>query len=121
MRIKRILWFVFMIGLGVLLGLLYGWVFNPPVQSDTAPSALGKDYQADFILMVAEIFQNDGDLEQAARRLSLLGEQTPAQIVNEGIFTARELGYASADLERMTMLAQALQGQPDQPTPGEQP
>lgn len=110
-----------MIGLGALLGLLYGWVISPVEYVDTTPNSMSKDYKADYVLMVAEIYQGDGDLEQASRRLALLGEQPPAQIVNEGIFTARELGYASADLDRMTELAQALRNQPAKSTPGGQP
>lgn len=113
MRSTRIIMFVIMIVLGVVLGLVYGWVINPVKYADTSPDMLHPSYKADYVLMVAQIYQQDGDLNQATQRLTLLGKQTPLQIASEGLKTARDLGYESVDQEQMMKLVTAFQ----QPTP----
>ncbi len=109
MRSKRILLFLIAIGLGIMLGLVYGWVINPVKYEDTAPSMLHRDYKADYVLMVAEVYNADKDLAQANRRLALLDSLSPARIVASAIVTARDRGYAAQDLDLMGKLALALQ------------
>lgn len=109
MRGKRILLFLVMIAVGVSLGLLYGWVINPVEYQDTTPDILRADYKADFVLMVAEVYRSDQDLEQATRRLALLGSLPPARIVAEASLTAKQLSYAPSDLQVIDELARALQ------------
>jgi hypothetical protein len=116
MRQKRVVWFFIMIALGAAAGLVYGWVINPVKYVDTSPASLRRDYQADYVLMVAEIYAGDGNLEQANRRLVMLSSQPPARVVADAQLTARELGYAAADKDLLDRLAQALKqsggGQP---------
>jgi hypothetical protein len=121
MRGKRIALFFLTIAIGLGLGLLYGWVINPVKYEDTAPSMLHGDYKADYVLMVAEIYNADSNLEQASRRLALLDSLPPTRIVSGAILTARELGYAARDQEIMGKLALALQGASATLTPGGQP
>jgi len=121
MRAKRILLFFIMIAAGLGLGLLYGWIINPVKYVNTAGDSLRADYKADYVLMVAEIYAADGNLEQAVRRLGLLGSLPPGQIVSEGLATANALGYAAEDISLMTRLAQALAAQTQVESPGEQP
>ncbi len=121
MRGKRIALFFLMIAVGVGLGLLYGWVLNPVKYEDTAPSMLHNDYKADYVLMVAEIYNADNNLEQASRRLALLDSLPPTRIVSSAILTARERGYAARDQELMGKLALALQSAGETPVPGDKP
>jgi hypothetical protein len=109
MRGKRFFLFLMMIALGVGLGLLYGWVINPVKYEDTTPSMLSGDYKADYVLMVAEVYNQDQNLEQAARRLALLGGLPPARIVADANLIGRQLDYDVRDLALMDQLAQALQ------------
>ncbi len=109
MRGKRFALFLIMIALGVGLGLVYGWVINPVKYEDTTPSMLRSDYKADYVLMVAEIYNNDHNLEQAARRLASLDTLPPTRVVADAGLTAHQLGYALHDLELIDTLAQALQ------------
>jgi hypothetical protein len=106
---KRLILFFIMIAAGLVLGLLYGWVINPVKYEDTTPSMLHSDYKADYVLMVAEIYNHDKDAGQAINRLTLLGAQSPERIVASALLTARERGYAAQDLDLMEKLAQALQ------------
>ncbi len=109
MREKRIALFILMIGVGLGLGLLYGWVINPVKYADTTPDKLRSDYKADYVLMVAEIYHADKNLDQAARRVALLGSQSPARITADALVKARTLGYSEEDLTRIDELSQALQ------------
>ncbi|RPJ44823.1 MAG: hypothetical protein EHM21_09895, partial [Chloroflexi bacterium] len=95
MRGKRITLFFITIAVGLGLGLLYGWVINPVKYEDTSPSMLHSDYKADYVLMVAEIYNNDKDLAQAIHRLALLDTLSPERIVASAILTARERAYAA--------------------------
>jgi hypothetical protein len=112
MRQKRIIWFFIMIALGAVAGMVYGWVINPVKYVDTSPASLRADYKADYVLMVAEIYSGDGNLEQAGRRLSVLSSLPPARVVADALLTARELQYGDTDLQMIDHLAQALKQSP---------
>ena len=120
MRGKRITLFLIMIAAGAGLGLLIGWVLYPVEFENTAPSMLHPDYKADYVLMVAEIYNADHNLEKAAQRLALLDSLPPTRIVSDAIFTAGELGYTARDQELMGKLALALKNTGATPNPGGQ-
>lgn len=121
MRGKRFLLFMIMIVVGISLGLLYGWVINPVEYENTSPDILSADYKADFVLMVAEIYRSDQDLEQATRRLAMLDSLPPARIVAEAALTAKQMSFAPSDLQIIDELARALQNASTEATPGVQP
>lgn len=121
MRGKRIALFFFMIALGIGIGLLYGWVLNPVKYEDTTPAMLHDDYKADYVLMVAEIYNADNNLEQATRRLALLDSLPPSRIVAAAVLTAQERGYAAGDQELIKKLSLALQSAGAAPDSGGQP
>ncbi len=101
--------FVFAILIGAAAGLLYGWVINPVQYVDTTPDSLRVDYRTDYVLMVAEAFQGDGDVGLAVRRLALLGGEPSEKIVQDAILSGTKLGYEKADLDRLRALGRALQ------------
>jgi hypothetical protein len=112
----------FLIGLvlGLVLGLGYAWRIQPVAYYDTAPDSLRLDYRVDYILMVAQSYQAEGDLRQALLRLAALGPQPPSETVAEAIAFAEEQEFAPADrtaLERLGDDLQALPAQPDLPSP----
>jgi hypothetical protein len=110
MRAGRFLLFLLSVLVGLGAGLVYGWVINPPPYRDLPPDTLGADYKADYVLMVAEIYRQDGNLALAVRRLSVLSpDLPPARIVAEALLTARDLEYDPMDLETLSSLAQAVQ------------
>ncbi|UCF61533.1 MAG: hypothetical protein JSV37_02300, partial [Anaerolineaceae bacterium] len=63
--------------IGLVVGLIYGWVLRPVEYVDTAPDTLREDYRTDYVLMVAEAYAGDGDLDLAQIRLATLGPQPP--------------------------------------------
>jgi hypothetical protein len=90
-------------------GLSYGWFVAPVEYVDTTPASLRADFQADYVLMVAERFQADRDLDGARRRLSIFGAESPADICSRAIAFARFAAYAPPDLELLQGLHRALQ------------
>ncbi len=108
---SRWLLFLIAIGIGIAVGLTYGWVINPVEYVDTTPNSLREDYKADYVLMVAEAYAAEKDPALAARRLALLGDTPPVEIVRQVMIYATQVqpGYAEADLDLMSRLASALQ------------
>lgn len=104
--------FIIAIAVGIGLGLLYGWVVNPIEYVDTAPDTLRIDYKGDYVLMVAESYHSDGDLDQAVRRLALLGDTPAVDLVFEAMVFAERAGYTDVDMELMQSLLTALHAYP---------
>ncbi len=106
---SRWLRFFIAILVGIALGLAYGWVISPVRYVDTSPDTLRVDYRADYVLMVAEAYQNEKDLALALRRLALLGDTHPVDMIYQAIDFASQYGYDNADIRRMQALMDDLQ------------
>ena len=101
--------FFIAISIGAAAGLLYGWVVNPIEYIDTTPDTLRIDYQSDYVLMVAEIYSVEGDIALAVRRLALLGDSLPSEIVHKALLFAERQGYTDSDIVLMRALFADLQ------------
>jgi len=104
-------WLRFLIAIlvGLVIGLLYGWLISPVSYIDTSPNTLRIDYKTDYVLMVSESYQSEKDLQQVARRLAMLGGSSQIEIVAQAIQFAQKAGYSEADVARMQALLSALQ------------
>lgn len=109
MRKRRITWFLVSIGLGIALGLLYGWVLRPVPYQDVPMDTLRQDFRTDYILMVAQAYTLDHDAALALRRLSSVDTAPGVRLVQETIIAAQQMGYARPDIEALAVLAQGLQ------------
>ena len=89
-------------------GLYYGWVISPVKYVDTAPNSLRKDYKTDYVLMVAEAYRVENNLSLAARRLAILGTNSPDMIIAQAVEFAQEIGYNDQDILLMQTLAEAI-------------
>jgi hypothetical protein len=94
--------------IGLAIGMIYGWIINPVEYVDTTPGSLRGDYRTDYILMVAEAYAGDGDLDLARVRLAALGPEPPAEIVVRAIEFGVEHQFARLDLETLNLLAISL-------------
>jgi hypothetical protein len=114
---SRWILFFITIALGFAAGLYYGWRIDPVEYIDTMPGTLREDYKADFVLMVAEAYQGEGNLDLALSRLAVLSSQSPVETVTSAIrFAATiEPPYAEADLALMQKLAEDLQARIPEP------
>ena len=97
------------LGIGIAIGLIYGWLIQPVEFIDTTPETLRADYRADYVLMTAETHHAEKDVNAAARRLAILSSKPPSDIINEALQTGREAGYAPSDLILLQELFSAMQ------------
>jgi hypothetical protein len=104
-------WIAFFLSilLGLAAGLYYGWVVSPVEYVNTTPDTLRMDYKTDFVLMVAEIYQADGEIEQAVRALALLGDADPLELTSQAMAYAEANQYGQSDQTLLTRLRAALQ------------
>ena len=114
---SRWLRFFIAILVGAALGLLYGWIVSPVQYVDTSPDTLRIDYKTDYVLMTAEAFENEKDLDLALRRLALIGNTPPVETVYQAIQFAQKHDYNETDLKRMQALLNELQGLTSQGSP----
>ena len=105
-------WFRFILAImvGAVLGALYGWLVSPVEYVETAPDSLKVDYKTDYVLMVAEAYHRDADISLAVRRLALLGEDAPNEIVRDALEFA-EAHYTEPDITRIRSLSAELEAQ----------
>lgn len=92
-----------------MIGVYIGWVRTPVTIDTTSLSALRADYKTDYILMIAEIYASDNNLNQAVASFSDLGDQTPLRYVQQAIIDAEKLGFSQQDLQMLADLSSALQ------------
>ena len=104
-------WLLFIIAIlvGIGAGLLYGWEINQIEFSNAPFETLKVDYQADYALMVAEIFTTEADLSKAIRRLTAYESLQPVELVRQAIRFSEQAGYADRDMESLKILLTALE------------
>ncbi|MCJ7716798.1 MAG: hypothetical protein MUO54_09805 [Anaerolineales bacterium] len=100
--------FLLVLLLGLGLGLLYGWVINPVSYQDTTLNSLRIDYRTDFTLMVAEVYHQEGDLDWAMNRLTLLEDKSPLDSVENALKFASQAEYTLPDMFLLRDLHNAL-------------
>lgn len=110
---KRLLGFVLAILVGLVLGLAYGWWIQPPEPRNAAIADLRGDYKADMVLMVAEVYAVDQDMDLARARLMELGPTDLNALVKEAMIMAQQMEYSPAEIDAITALQVAL-GNPAQ-------
>lgn len=101
--------FALSILIGFVLAVYQGWAVRPLRAQDAPPAQLREDFQADYVLMVAEAFSSDGDAERAISQLGFLatpGERyNPYGMASDALEFGEANGYSARDLD----LLQALQ------------
>ncbi len=66
---------------GILLGLIWGWVIQPVKWKDAPPSLLHVGYQEDYLRMAIDSYGTNGDTELALKRYQELGSNGPAVLL----------------------------------------
>jgi len=93
----RYAFFFIAIVVGIAGGIILGWELFPPQSAISEPQTLHIDYKTDYVLMVSEIYHQDGDLDKAIARLSYLGDSPPEEMIGSGILYAEEQAYSLND------------------------
>lgn len=104
--------FVAAILLGFIAAVYYGWVARPITVRDADPTVLREDFRSDYVLMVAEAYAVDHEVERAIGALGWLSkeqeEYNPLVFVGEAMAFGVDAGYSVADLELQQNLSAAL-------------
>lgn len=98
--------------LGVATGLIYGWIISPVEFINTAPDSLRSDYRTDYVLMVAQAYTVEADLDSSQKRLAALGPEPPGDTVIQAIQYAVEHNFSQTDIEALRQLALGLRSLP---------
>ncbi len=94
---------------GIALGLIYGWLIDPIEYVDVPPNILREDYRVDYVLMVAESYQKELDPDTAARRLAVLGGESPAFITGTALEYAKQNAFTENEMKALEDLLTAMQ------------
>jgi hypothetical protein len=94
---------------GLLFGVLVGWVIWPVQYTDTDPVDLRREHKDDYVVMVSAAYALDSDLEKAKARLAKLEEvddvgQVVADLANRYI----SIGAGLVDIRNLVQLADVL-------------
>jgi hypothetical protein len=85
--------------------MIYGWMINPVVYRNTGMDTLRLDYKTDYVLMVAELYQSEGDLASALTRIAYIEARSPLAFVTTCIDYAEQHDYTREDIDLMWRLA----------------
>jgi len=109
---KRMLGFIGAILAGLAAGLVLGWILKPASAKDASLSSLRGDYQADYVLMVAEKYAADQDALMAEALLRQLSPKTPLETIQQALVMAQQLSYSDREKQLLATLEQDLAVEP---------
>jgi hypothetical protein len=109
MKSNRWFFIILVFVIGISFGLVYGWVIDPVDFFDLTPDTLRADYKTDYVLMTAEAYRVEQDPALAARRLAILGSQSPSAIASDALNYARANGFSDSDIALIQELITAMQ------------
>lgn len=103
-------------GLTILLGFFaavyYGWAVRSISVRDASPVLLRDDFQADYVLMVAEVYEADHEVERAIGALGFLSAEqegyNPLDFVGAAIQLGVDAGFSSEDIALLQDLSAAI-------------
>ena len=106
--VRKLIFFIVIL-LSLAAGLAFGWVIKPGIQMQNPISSLREDFRSDYVLMVAEVYNKDADLDAAAARLAVLDKAAPTRAALVAAAYARSAGYSINDLDLLMALARDMQ------------
>ncbi len=112
---QRFPWLALLIGLvlGAAGGWAYAWLLNPVILVNIAPHQLVAEDQREYVVLVAEAYLRDYELDRARDRLNRLGYRGDiAQMVVELADQAYSSGTDPHEARALTILAEALGAAP---------
>jgi hypothetical protein len=93
-----------LMAIGICVGLFYGWVVNPVTYMNTTADSLRVDYKTDVVLMTAEIYSMDGNLDRAMNRLSWVENDGQVALLQDCLAYARKYNFSEVDLDSISRL-----------------
>ncbi|MCX6055336.1 MAG: hypothetical protein NTZ74_10565 [Chloroflexi bacterium] len=108
MKRSRLFGFIIAIVIGLFAGLFYGWMVNPSEVSNTTLDSMRGDFRADYVLMVAESFSVDQNLQTAVSMLVPVSPLNPSKAVKEALITGQQLNYSIQEMQVLAVLEIAM-------------
>jgi hypothetical protein len=93
---------------GLLFGVLVGWVIWPVKYTDTDPVDLRQEHKDDYVVMVSAAYALDSDLEKAKARLAELEVDDVGQVVADLANRYISVGAGLVDIRNLVQLADVL-------------
>lgn len=106
-RFATLILFAILLAFGVTAGLAWAWLVAPPNPVNTSPADLNPVDREIYLRLVADGFATNGDQVAAARRMTALGDQAEAQLVDL-IAADLKSGSSSRQTSHLAALAAAL-------------
>lgn len=94
------------VGLGVAL--YYAWIVEPVVFTEASPARLNDRYKEEYLLLISQSYEVDGNWDRAENRLVALGEEDPAQFVADKLEEFLRRGEDAATIDSVARLAAGL-------------
>ena len=101
--------------LGIALGLIYAWIFQPVQYVDTSPASLRSDFKDQYRALIAAAYLGNGDLLRARARLELLKDEDMFRTISEQAQRILAQQGSDADARALGLLAIALGQAPPGP------
>ena len=106
MENRRYIWFAISIGLGLIVGLILGWSVFPRKAGEMPLKELRMDYKADYVLMVATIYQKEMDYDAALLKLAIVDDDVEQLVKDAKEFA--DAHYSTFDIQAISQLQQAV-------------
>lgn len=104
MKLRRVIFLLAVMVTGIAIGLFYGWVVDPVTYMNTSADTLRIDYQTDIVVMIAEIYSRDGNLDHAINRLAWLDHGNRTALLKDCLSYAKGFNFSETDVERLSLL-----------------
>ncbi|MEJ2488156.1 MAG: hypothetical protein P8Y68_20750 [Anaerolineales bacterium] len=99
--------------IGLVLGVVYVWVFSPAETLDTSPATLRIDFKDTYRELIARAYLANQDLGRAKARLALLEDEDPIRALAVQAQLTLGVGGENGPARALGMLAGALQAETD--------
>ncbi len=114
--------------IGVVIGLLYAWLFSPVQYINTAPASMRSDFKAQYRALAAVAYMASGNLNRAQLRLAELKDGDLSSQVAAQAQAWLDGTHPDSEVRALNVLAAAMQqgptpasGSPTAVTPAPQP
>jgi hypothetical protein len=94
--------------IGAAAGLYYAWIVEPVVFTEASPARLNDRFQDEYVLLISQSYEADGDLEKAKERLIALGDPNVAERVANHFEESLRRGEPATVLKSLAILASRL-------------
>ncbi len=104
-RISGVSLFVIGLLVGLAAALYYAWIEEPVTFTQASPARLRASYRNEYILLVSQAYEANGDWDVAKERLTALGVSDPGQLILEQMEKTLRDGRPSSELASLANLA----------------